>query len=485
LYQFLFEVKPSSKNSDDFAYLKWEYKFNPPKQTGISENSIQKLEDDESPIFHIGNLYKDEDGEEHKYLRNSDLDKIGSFKGKFYVFNQNSDILSKKFGGQINGVKNYIKENCGVKIYRDDIRVYNYGESFDDWLSLDLDKIQRAGDHFGKKVTIGAVELDLHSSIEGLIEKTNREGFTDNYTYQKFRLLVREIFRFFEREASDDKDKIDSYVEGTKPIKKIGFGDTIKELQDKLKDKNLEKELFPLLKRVNKDYDDMKDIMVNSGMTGLNLGVAFHEVEREIKFLNVDLKQDFVEIEEIKGRVKNLIQILDGLSPILKQNKNVLTNAKHIVERARIINNNRFSYHNIIFSSPAITGENENFNFKGPSGLLISSVSNLIDNAIYWTTSKKELVGEDYKPAVFVGTDLKTFNGPAIIVADNGPGFAVEPEFLTQPFKTKKEGGMGLGLYFADLVMNMLGGKLIFPDNLDLEIPHAYNGACIALVFPK
>ena len=37
----------------------------------------------------------------------------------------------------------------------------------------------------------------------------------------------------------------------------------------------------------------------------------------------------------------------------------------------------------------------------------------------------------------------------------------------------------------TDLVMNMIGGKLLFPDNLDMEIPKVYNGACIALVFPK
>jgi hypothetical protein len=44
---------------------------------------------------------------------------------------------------------------------------------------------------------------------------------------------------------------------------------------------------------------------------------------------------------------------------------------------------------------------------------------------------------------------------------------------------------MGLGLYFTDLVMNMLGGKLVFPDNDDLDIPKVYSGASLALVFPK
>ena len=46
-------------------------------------------------------------------------------------------------------------------------------------------------------------------------------------------------------------------------------------------------------------------------------------------------------------------------------------------------------------------------------------------------------------------------------------------------------GNGGCNRYFSDVVMNMVGGKLIFPDSLDLNIPKVYDGACIALVFPK
>lgn len=496
LYQFDFEInvweKEQSEHPDeDFAEFRFSYKFNPPGQTKIDSRKVEKLPN-ASPIlnsnkFHIGELFKEIDGEENynKYLRNKDLKNIGPIKGTFYIFNQNSHLLNMNFGGQINAVKAYIKDNSGVKIFRDNIRVYNYGEPNDDWLRLDLDKIQRTGDHFGKKVTVGVVELDLKESNEGLIEKTNREGFIDNQEFEKFNLIVKRTYSFFENEASEDKDKIEEFIDGTKPIKKVGFGDTITELENKIKEKNLEKELNPLLHKIDKDYTEMRDIMLNSGMTGLNLGVAFHEVDREMKFINADLNFSVVDIESVKNRVRNLIQILESLSPILRQNKSSMSNASSIVEIAKLRNNNRFKFHKVIFSSPLLTGENSNFNFKGPSNLLISALSNIIDNAIYWTTSKRDLVGEDYKPSIYIGTDLNTFGSPAIIVADNGEGFTVEPEYLTQPFKTKKEGGMGLGLYFADLVMNMMGGKLIFPDNYDLDIPAVYNGACLALVFPK
>lgn len=494
LYQLDFEIDFGVvENTNDFdnnlAEFRWSYSFNPPSQTNITKRVIEKEpkadKKNNKTNFHIGELFRDIDGKDNinKFLRNKDLKNIGRISGRFFVFNQNSSLLNMRFSGQISAVKNYIKENCGIKIFRDNIRVYNYGESFDDWLSLDFDKIQRTGDHFGKKVTIGVVELDLKQSINGLIEKTNREGFIDNYVYNKFSTLIKGVYNFFESEASGDRDKIEEYIESVRPIKKIGFGETLKELSDKIKEKNIDKELEPLLKRVDKDYTEMRDIMVNSGMTGLNLGIAFHEVEREMYFINADLNSNSVNIENIKNRIGNLLQILESLSPILRQNKKVSTNAKYIVERAKLINSNRFAYHNIIFSCPLLTGENLNFDFKGPANLLISAVSNLIDNAIYWTTSKRDLLGTDFKPAIYIGTDLKTFDKPAIIIADNGEGFAFEPEFLTQPFKTKKEGGMGLGLYYADLVMNMLGGKLIFPDSSDLEIPKIYNGACIALIF--
>jgi signal transduction histidine kinase len=487
LYQFGFKIKVSDSTPESFAKFLWRYSFNPPLQANISKRTSRNTD---TLNFHIGELYKDLDSEEqyNRFLRNKDLSDIGTIKGKFYVFNQSSILLKMNFGGQINAVKQFIKDNSGVKIFRDNIRVYNYGEQYDDWLGLDLDKIQRAGDHFGKKVTIGAVELDLKSSNDGLIEKTNREGFIDNAEFNRFQLLVKEVFNFFEREAGNDKDLVEAFLEETRPVKKVGFGETIKELESKIKDKNLEKELKPLLIRVDKDYTEMRDIMVNSGMTGLNLGVAFHEVDREIRFINADLNSNNVDIEEVKDKVRNLIQILESLSPILRQNRSSLSSAKKVIEIAKRRNDNRFNFHKIIFSSPVLTGEDEDFNFKVPTNLLISAISNLIDNAIYWTRTQSDFIKNvdgQYKPAIYIGTDLFTFEGPSIIIADNGSGFSSEPEYLTQPFKTKKEGGMGLGLYFADLVMNMIGGKLLFPDNSDLDIPQAYNGACIALVFPK
>ena len=90
-----------------------------------------------------------------------------------------------------------------------------------------------------------------------------------------------------------------------------------------------------------------------------------------------------------------------------------------------------------------------------------------------------------YRKAIYVGSDVDSFDGPAILIADTGTGFGMEPEDMILPFRTMRPEGMGLGLYYANLVMETIGGKLLFPDREKYDVPKVYNGAFIVLVFPK
>ncbi|MBS5528774.1 MAG: ATP-binding protein [Prevotella sp.] len=485
LYTFNFQLTPQKNKS--FVDFEWQYSFNPHSFGGLNnkqENNRQERILPVNPKF-----FSNKDGgniKEKYYLRGEDLSGIGNISGQFYVFNQSKPLLDKIYGVGRNGaVKDYIKENCGIKVYRDNIRVYNYGEPSDDWLGLELAKVQRIGDHFSKKVTIGAISLNLKDSEKGLIEKTNREGFSEDETYWRFREIVRTVFSFFERVADNDKQEIEAVLKNTTVNKRVGLSETIKELEEKLAEKNLKVELSPLIRKVEKDYNDMRDVMLNSGMTGLNLALVFHEIEREMKYISADLISEEINISTLKARINNLNFLLENFSPILKQGKKTTLTASAIVNRAVQINQNRFNYHNIIFSSPLLSKESPDFKITGPGNLILSSLSNIIDNAIYWVSAQHDLLGDMHKSAIYIGTDTSSFEGPAIVIADTGKGFQLEPDMMIQPFKTTKEGGMGLGLYFVNLVMESIGGKLHFPDMNDIDIPKVYNGACIILEFPK
>lgn len=488
LYSFRFSLQPDTddvgKEKSPFARFEWDYSFRPHSFRDMTDNF--KTSGNELYLPINPKVFGNETNKEKYHLRNEDLDDIGVITGQFYVFNQSKKLLDTIYGvGRSGAIKEYIKENCGIKVYRDNIRVYNYGEPSDDWLGLELAKVQRIGDHFSKKVTIGAVSLCLKESDDALIEKTNREGFIENETYWRFKEIVKAIFSFFERIADSDKQNIEAALADTAINKRVGMSDTIRDLENKLEEKHLKEEFSPLLKRVERDYNEMRDVMLNSGMTGLNLALMFHEIEREMKYISSDLDTKIVDVSVLKSRINNLNLLLENFAPILKQKTKNTLYASALVNRAAQISKNRFGYHKILFSSPLLSKDTPDFKITGPGNLLLSSLSNVIDNAIYWVSAQHELIGDTHKSAIYIGTDTESFDGPAIIVADTGKGFQMDPDIMVQPFKTTKEGGMGLGLYFVNIVMESIGGKMLFPDSSELNIPQVYNGACVVLVFPK
>lgn len=478
LFRYKFNLMPSN-NGEGNADYSWNYQFYPKNISVLDANCSFA----DSDVLSISNKdFPIEEDSDIQLLKNRHLANIGTIEGEFYVFMLDNKIITPTFGsGSIGKVKDYVASQCGIKVFRDNIRVYNYGEPTDDWLGLDQQKMRRTGNHFAKGQTVGAINLNLKETKDTLVEKTNREGFIENETFSLLVSIVRSIFNHFERITINDREKVRAYIENINVSKRPAFSDTIEELYTKLQKRNLDKEFAPIIKRIKHDYNNMREVMLGAGMSGLNLSIVFHELVRELGYINTDINKRSCDIENIKMRVKSLMDILEKFSPLMKKNNPTKLQASTIIEKALGIHKNRLAYHKINLEYD----KSKDFPILVAGGLVMSALSNIIDNAIYWVCHKREKLLGEYCCSLSIKTDLEHFDGPAIVVADNGEGFMMNPEDVILPFRTLKPNGMGVGLYYVSIVMEMSRGKILFVEPKDAGFGPGYTGACVVLVFPN
>ncbi len=334
---------------------------------------------------------------------------------------------------------------------------------------------------------IGNIDLSLEYS-KGLQEKTNREGFDENAFFTRFKLIISSALEHFYINHLSTRKQINDYKnlqQNSHVSPKQRFEENISEIRETLKRNKLDKELGSKLKQIENDYKEMQEVTLNS-ITGINLAVIFHEVERGIEQLNKEIKNN-VPYESLKARSSHLSKLLEGFSPLLRKNGKKQFMASKVIERALEFSSHRFEHHSIIVSCPLLINDAEDFEIKAPSNLLLATLNNIIDNAIHWTKLKKETINDKkYKPAIFITTLVGYFKeGPAIVIADNGPGFNLSPDEAIRPFNTTRPGGMGVGLYYADQVMGSIGGKMLITSHDDVDISSVYEGAVIVLLFNK
>ena len=233
---------------------------------------------------------------------------IGSVTGEFYVFDRDREVLRRL--GSTRLMTDYLDQHGGVRVYRDGIRVYNYGEPGDDWLGLDLRRVNVPTRRISRNIILGAVHLSLEAS-DGLREKTNREGFIENDACARLRQIVLGALGVFEAERRIDKERIRRITEQPSDALTAKIEKPIEELRRALAKEDAAEDFEPYIARIENDYRDMQETLLTAGMSGLNLAVVFHEVERGVRALNQVITEGG-DLEEAARQVQGLMRILGG-----------------------------------------------------------------------------------------------------------------------------------------------------------------------------
>jgi len=465
----------------------WKYAFNPPHWKSVKARTEEQRND-----RLLLTPASDQDGkkrhstskDEALLLSEEDLKGIGPIKGRIYAYYRRSEVLNAT--GSSTQVKSWLDDQTGVRVYRDGVRVFTYGERTDDWLGLNVRRINTPAGKFGTSSVVAAIHLDLDES-SGLREKTNREGFDQNATFERLRRVVLSVFEHLERIHADDRKSLDDVIKGTVDEKPLRFTEAMDHLRSGLKSHKLDQNFAKDIDAIEREFVQLRDVMTNAGMAGLNLAVVFHEVEREVDALATALDRG-LDQERLRDQIEHLHQLLQGFAPLLRKNTTRSIFASAIVRAALLTREPRFKHHKVTLSAPLLQKEQPDFKFRGATNLISGALGNLLDNALFWARYRKERDARSAPGAVLIATDWdEKSNSGFIAVVDNGPGFAIARDRAVEAFHTTRPGGMGLGLYFAKHVMEQCGGDLTIhsADELrdEIEIPRAFDGAAVVLRF--
>jgi anti-sigma regulatory factor (Ser/Thr protein kinase) len=465
------------------SIIQFEYQFIPwATMTKLFPRTIYEMD----PLIDTFKTLRYQEGDKKDQIINLSDYKIGTVVFEGYIFDQDPFVLKMGVSDKLS-FKKYLKSNGGVKVFRDKLRVYDYGEPENDWLGLDYRRFQQPSKRISNNNLLGSVSL-LRKDSSDLIEKTNREGFVENVAYQALKNCIIHSISLIETLRASDKRKLREIYGPTPKSSPVmsTLGEAKQYVEEKVNDSEVKKQIIKYFNKIESDYRTISENLLKAAGAGLSMSVVIHEVEKIIYEVDKVLKSEKAS-ERVLLLVKHLSSLIDGYAEIIRKSSPTSENIIQIIDQSLFNTEYRLNAHkvDIIKDYKSYKGTTK---VKIAKNLLTGSIMNVIDNAIYWLDQrgfKAIEKGEIYNKKIYINLieEEKFIN---LLVADNGTGFLIPTDDITEPFVSAKPGGMGLGLHIANEIMEAQNGRLIFPQLGDFEIPKEYSeGATIVFAFKK
>lgn len=392
------------------------------------------------------------------------------------------DTATLKVAGLSDYYRNIIKPNSGIRIYRDNFRVWPYGEPDDDWLNLDLTRLNAPKERtVSRNQVFGVVHI---SSIENpdLKDQTNREGLIVSMQYEQFYHLVNAALSVFANERKIDKVKIDK-ISSSKKVTDI-VTESIKNLKSKVDSNNHSSLYNPDLDLIEKKYRDKINDVLERYMMAAAIGISYSIPIHEMKLRLTSIKHVIDDLErnpllqdkylrQLSEYVKETDDIVKAVTSIMSRQKKQSVDLNKVVENVRILKESELKKYNIEYEIQNV----KDFKIDAVPGLLNTAILNIVDNSIYWLRAKKNEYRQklkDFKPIISISFGINDENRKFMRISDNGLGFEDPFDLLIEPYYSRKTDGLGLGLYLVNEIIIRQGGRINGYNN---------NGAVIEIIF--
>ena len=432
--------------------------------------------------------------ETNKFIQSSMLKApiMGEFSFEFRVWNRDRDNL-RNLGREVDfkygEVKKILDEQSGISIYRDGFRVLPYGTPNNDWVRLDLRRVNNPTLRLSNNQIVGYILISTEENPL-LKDQSNREGIVEGEAFDDLKEYIKLILNEVEQRRYQERERFQTSDPNADKnlFEKASLDTIIKTAKEKVPE---QKELIETLEQKN---IELEDVITNAqeiisryrrlSILGQLIDTIIHDgrgylskIDGRCYLILEELKEELLnksEIEDNTNKIqktrKDFSKLFERIEPFGGKRRGKFTNIviEELIRDQFLLYSREISNLKIQYS---ISESNHTMKIdKADFGIIFM---NLIQNSIYWLANSDKA----RKIEVEVSDSSESID---IVFSDNGPGIKEGTEqSIFKPYFSTKPDGVGLGLTIVGELVSEYKGKLMLIDNGPLE------GATFKMIFKK
>lgn len=390
----------------------------------------------------------------------------GPFEFELRIWDRDElENVNQKVGGGIRSIRKDLDAIAGINIYRDGFRVLPYGEPDNDWLRLDIRRVQAPTRRLSNNQITGYISITADQNPE-LHDRSNREGLDNNPAYADLQSIMKFVLNETENLRYTSKRK---KPEQKEPEEQKGLFDPpdFNRITDAVSRGNTSKK--ETLELINKAEADWKN-QIKKLQGVLSQYHALATLGGIVDKILHDGRQPLAKIQTEAGLGKEMAEDLLKANPDSLYFEDFEKSYRKIVGQSSVLRDvflraepfggrkrgrpKKYYIEELIkdiFQLFDKELKNSAVNIELPDSATLVSIdttelseifTNLITNSLYWLKSVDER-----ERNIRVLVERKPNGSLEIIFSDTGPG--IESKYKDQifePYFSRKPEGHGLGL---------------------------------------
>lgn len=371
-----------------------------------------------------------------------------------------------------------------MSIFRDGFRVLPYGEPENDWLKLDLRRVQNPTLRLSNNQITGYIKITADDNPQ-LKDQSNREGLDNNQAYSDLQDVIKLSLSKLEGLRFKDKSKANKVKSQEKNSQSLLSIIDTSELRQKISNISMDSGALELFDSTTKAWEEqvvrirevlsryhslatmgqLVDKVIHDGRQPLSTiqaqsSLLYESIMKKLRKIdeNTESHKYFSGITQRLLRVRDAADLIDlvlkRIEPLGGRRRGRPTKV-YLNEIIR----DAFSHFQLEIDKLSI-----NINLPNQDDLvqvdaleLQEVLINLISNSIYWLSK----VPKDRR-SIIVQCSRSLPGEVDIVFADSGPGIPQSNKTsIFDPYFTTKPDGVGLGLVIAgEVIRDYYGGSL-------------------------